>query len=78
VRIGHERPEQPFGLVDVVGAAAQRQVGSGRLSPDGVGVDVVELQERALAAAPATSRYEGTLAAITQPDGPLGVGRDVA
>src|SRR5574341_1582494 len=39
---------------------------------------MVELQQRALAAAPAAPRYESTLAAITQPDGALDACWDVA
>ena len=72
-----ERPEQELGLMDVVGAATKRQVGRGRLSPDGVGLYVMELQEGALAAAPPAPRDEGTLAAIAQPHGALDVRRNV-
>ncbi len=75
---GREPPEHPVGLVNVVGAAPQRQIDHRCLPPYRVGIDVVKLQEGAFAAAAAAPRDEGTLASITQPDGTLDVSRDVA
>ena len=71
------RPEEQARLIRIVRAAAQLDVLDCRRSADGIGLYVVELQERALSAA-SFGPDERAAAAVTSPHGAPHRCRDVA
>ena len=71
-------PEEHPGLVVVVAATTQLDVGDGGFASRRVGLHVVELQEAVLGAAAAVRPHEGAAAQVAQPDRALDLGRDVA
>src|SRR5687767_15959177 len=76
----HRRPDRPEiggGLVCIVCAAAGRDAFGARWTADDPGPHVMELEERTLATS-GLRALERALALVTQPDGALHVGRDVA
>src|SRR5258706_11621026 len=72
------RAEDQLPLVVVVAPAAKRDVGDGGRPLHRVGLDVVELQERALRASPSGGGHEGALASVAPPDRALDLPRHMA
>jgi delta 1-pyrroline-5-carboxylate dehydrogenase len=72
------RPEDQLRLVLVVATTPQADVVRRRTSPQRVGVDVVELDERPLGAPPSVPCHEGALPAILTPGHAPGLIRYVA
>ena len=72
------RSEDQLGLILVVAPAAKGDVRDGGRSLHRVGLDMMELQERALGTSPAGRGHEGTLPSVTLPDRALDVRRDMA
>src|SRR5207302_1250325 len=72
------RAVEQLGFVGVVGTAAELDVVDRRLASDGMRLEVMQLQEAALAAAAAAPGHEGAAGAVPQPDRTLDLGRDVA
>jgi len=70
--------ENQLGLVLVVAPTAKGDVGDGGRPVHRIGLDVVELQERALRASPPGGGHEGALAMVAPPDRALDFPRNVA
>ena len=77
-RYGHPRAEGQVRLVEVVSPTAHGNIRNSRLAAEDIGLTVMELEEDALGAAPATRSHEGTPTSVPHQYGALHACRDVA